>query len=406
MARQLNRLTAIAVTRAKEPGYYSDGGGLFLRIGPTGAKSWSFRYKVAGKTHEMGLGPTHTISLAEARQRAQHARKQRLDGIDPITARRAKRARQEAAAAKAMTFRQAAERYVRAHRAGWVPRHAMIWETSLSIHTYPVIGNIAVADIELAHVMRVLEPMWQDKTDTANRVRSRIEAVLGWATTHGYRSGDNPARWRGHLENLLPKQSKVQPIVPFAALPYADISDFMARLRQQPSISARALEFVILTGTRTGEVLGAEWSEIDLSDRLWIIPAKRMKARREHRVPLSDPAVDLLEALPRAGEHVFQGATGSVLEGTALLMVMRRMGKRGTTVHGFRSTFSTWAAERTNYSFEVREMALAHLVGSQVERAYQRSDLFERRRRLMQDWATFCSTPAASGEVVAIRSVT
>lgn len=403
MARQLNRLTAIAVTRAKKPGYYSDGGGLFLRIGPTGAKSWSFRYKVAGKTHEMGLGPTHTIKLVEARQRAQHARKQRLDGIDPIAARRATRARQEAAAAKAMTFRQAAERYFAAHRAGWVPDHAKIWERSLSIHAHPIIGHIAVADVELAHIMSVLEPMWLRKTHTANAVRSRIEAVLGWATTHGYRSGDNPARWRGHLENLLPKQSKVRPIVPFAALPYADINDFMARLRQQPSISARALEFAILTGTRTGEVLGTEWSEIDLSDRLWIIPAKRMKARREHRVPLSDPAVELIDALPRGGEHVFQGATGSVLEGTALLMVMRRMGKRGTTVHGFRSTFSTWAAERTNYSFEVREMALAHLVGNQVERAYQRSDLFERRRRLMQDWAAFCSTPAASGEVVTLR---
>jgi integrase len=265
-------------------------------------------------------------------------------------------------------------------------------------------SNIGVADIELAHVVSVLEPIWHDKTATASVVRSRIEAVLGWATTHGYRSGENTARWRGHMENLLPRPSKVRRPEQFAALPYSQIGEFMAELRQRHGLAERALEFAILTATRTGEVLGAKWSEIDLSGKVWVVPAERMKARREHRVPLGGAVVELLQDLPRDGDYVFETADGRRLHDRSLLMGLARMGRRDYTVHGFRSTFSTWAAERTNYSFEVREMALAHVVGNQVERAYQRSDLFERRRRLMEDWAEFCVTPATSGAVVALQS--
>jgi integrase len=275
----------------------------------------------------------------------------------------------------------------------------------MAMHVYPVLGKLGIADIELAHVMSVLQPIWQQKTDTARRVRSRIETVLAWATTRGYRSGENPSRWRGHVENLLPRPSKVRRAEQFASLAYSKIGEFMAHLRQQDGLAQRALEFGILTATRTGEVLAAEWTEVHFAERLWVIPAERMKARREHRVPLSDTAVTLLQALPRQGDHVFQGAGGGRLGPKALHRALVLMQWPGTTVHGFRSTFSTWAAERTNYSFEVRELALAHSVGSQVERAYQRSDLFDRRRRLMQDWAEFCAAPAAaSGEVVALRS--
>lgn len=404
MARAIHKLSALAVNRAKAFGYYGDGGGLYLRVGPTGAKSWVFRFKEAGRAHEMGLGALHTIPLTDARELAYECRRNRLSGINPIEARRAGRDQAKLATAKAMSFREAAKQYLAAHRAGWrSPRHAAMWEASIDTYVNPVIGALPVAAIDLPLVMKVLEPLWNDKTETASRVRGRIEAVLGWATTRGYRTGDNPARWRGHLENLLPKPGKVKRVERFAAMPYAEIGAFMVELRQQKSIAARALEFAILTAARTGEVIGARWDEINMTERLWTVPAERMKAGREHRVPLSDAAMVVLDELRATpvDEYVFPGVAGPLNHKT-LLRLLERMQRTDITVHGFRSTFRDWAAERTSFPAEVAEMALAHSVGSAVEQAYRRSDLFDRRRRLMDDWAGYCAAPAAAGEVVAI----
>jgi integrase len=280
-----------------------------------------------------------------------------------------------------------------------------MWEASIETYVNPVIGTLPVAAIDLPLVMKVLEPIWTTTTETASRLRGRIEAVLGWATTRGYRQGDNPARWRGHLEKLLPKPGKVKRVERFPALPYAGVSAFMAELRRQDSIGAHPLEFLILTAARTGEVTGARWDEISLAERLWTVPASRMKAGREHRVPLSDAAVAIVEqmAATRLNDYVFPGSAGP-LNHKALLRVLTRMGRSDITVHGMRSTFRDWAAERTNYPAEVAEMALAHTVGSAVEQAYRRSDLFERRRRLMDDWARFCHQLPAAGNVVTIRA--
>jgi integrase len=406
MARPIHKLTAIQVTRAKRPGYYSDGGGLFLRVGPTGAKSWAFRFADAGKRHEMGLGPCHTISLVEARQKAQDARKLRLEHVNPIEARRSAQAQDKAPRVKAMTFRQCAEAFIEAHRAGWSGRRqATQWTNSLTNSAFPIMGELPVAVVELAHVLAAIEPMWSSKPETANRVRSRIESVLDWAAARGYRQGDNPARWRGHLDKLLPNKSKVKPVTAHVAMPYIELPAFIAMLRQRDTVHSRALEFLILTATRTNEALGARWDEIDLNARTWTVPAARMKSRRDHRVPLCDRAVAIIEQMAelRAGEYVFPGRAGR-LGHDAIFRELARIGQ-DVNAHGFRSSFRDWAAERTAFPEIVAEMSLAHTVGDAVVRAYRRSDLFEQRRRLMDAWAAFCAEPAASGEVVTIRSI-
>ena len=397
MARQLGKLKALDVTRAKQPGHYGDGGGLYLLIGPTGAKSWVFRFRERGRLREMGLGPVHTISLAQARERARLCREQRLDGLDPIEARKALRAQARLEAAKAMTFEQCAEAYIDAHQAGWRnPKHAAQWPSSLTTYVYPVFGSLPVQAVDVGLVMKALEPIWTKKAETASRVRGRIENVLDWATTRGYRAGENPARWKGHLENLLPSRRKVRQVEHLAAMPYAEVPGFMPQMHQQEGIAARALEFAILTASRTGEVLGAKWSEIDLERRLWVIPAKRMKGGREHRVPLSEPSLSILAAMGevRESDLVFPGGRDrQSLSNRAMLAVLQRM-RRGETVHGFRSSFADWCTEQTNFPSEARELALAHTVGSAVERAYRRGDLFEKRRQLAAAWARFCATPA------------
>jgi len=282
MARTIGKLTALAITQAKRRGYYGDGGGLFLQVSATAAKSWVFRFKEDRRLREMGLGPTHTVSLAEARQKALDCRKARLDGRDPIEARRAERMHAKLDAAKAMTFVACAERYIASHKAGWRnPKHAAQWPATLGTYVYPVFGSLPVQAVNVGLVMKAIEPIWVQKPETAGRVRGRIESVLDWATARGYREGENPARWRGHLENRLPKKSKVRRVEHHAALPYADIAAFIAELRQQEGVAARALEFAILTAARTGEVIGAKWDEIDLSERLWVVPAERMKAGKE-----------------------------------------------------------------------------------------------------------------------------
>ena len=398
MPRTIGKLTALAIDKAKRRGYYGDGGGLFLQVSASGSKSWVFRFKDAGRLREMGLGATHTVGLAEAREKARECRRLRLDGIDPIEARIVARAQARLAAATATAFKDCAERYIASHRAGWrSPTHAAQWPSTLGRYVYPVFGSLPVQAVDVGLVLKALEPIWTAKPETANRVRGRIESVLDWATARGYRQGENPARWRGHLENLLPGKSKVRRVKHHAALPHAEIGNFVARLKQRDGMAARALEFTILTAARTGEVIGARWSEINFSERIWMVPAERMKADKEHRVPLSDAAIAILKDLVkvRHGDFIFPGGRGArPISNMAMAMMLRRMGRNELTVHGFRSSFRDWAAERTSFPPEVAEMALAHAVGDKVEAAYRRGDLFQKRRQLMEAWARFCTAPA------------
>jgi integrase len=400
MVRTTGRLTALKVERAKQPGMYADGGGLYLQVTEGGA-SWLYRFMLNKRARWMGLGPLALYGLAEARALALDARRLRHQGVDPIEARRAARAQTRLDAAKAMTFQQCADRYIAAHRPGWRNgKHAAQWEATLVTYAGPVIGPLPVQAIDTALVMKVIEPIWETKPETASRLRGRIENVLDWARVRGYREGENPARWRGHLDHLLPARGKVRRVEHHAALPYAELPGLLVALREQQGIAARALEFTILTASRTGETIGARWSEFDLLNKTWTVPAERMKASREHRVPLSARALAIvqeMQALRPAGEangFVFRGGkAGRALSNMAFLMLLRRMGRDDLTAHGFRSSFRDWAAERTHFPSEVVEMALAHAVGSKVEAAYRRGDLFGKRRRLMEAWATFCTAP-------------
>ncbi len=407
MARAVERLTAQRVERLKNaeeprPGMYADGAGLYLRVTSDGAKNWVLRYMLDRRPRWMGLGPLSLYGLADARTRALDARRKRHDGIDPIEARRAERARQRLDAAKAITFKQCAVGYIDSHRAGWRnEKHRYQWPATLAAYAYPVIGALPVQAVDTALVLKVLEPIWAAKPETAGRVRQRMENILDFAKVRGYRDGENPARWRGHLDKLLPARSRVREVEHLAALPYAELQAFLASLRTREAIAARGLEFLILTGARTGEVIGARWNEVDLLDKTWTAPAARMKAHREHRVPLSARALAILDEMQAARDgdnpdaFVFPGPkSGKPLSNMALLMLLRRMGLHDLTVHGFRATFKTWASERTSFQNEIIEASLAHLIGGKVEQAYMRGDLFEKRRRLMQQWATFCTTPS------------
>jgi integrase len=372
---------------------YADGGGLYLQITEGGA-SWVYRYMLNGRAREMGLGPLALFGLQEARAKALDARRLRHEAVDPIEARRAARAQTRLDAAKAITFQQCADRYIKDHRAGWRNgKHVEQWESSVRRFTFPVIGALPVQAIDTALVRKVLDPIWTTKPETASRVRGRIESILDWAKASGYRTGENPARWRGHLDDLLPPRSKLCRVEHYSAMPYDDLSVFLIELRQKKGIDARALEFTILTAARVSEAVGARWSEI--SGDVWTIPAERMKGGKAHRVPLSRRAMELLEALPRTGDLIFPGPKlGRALNINAPRKLLIGMGYR-ITVHGFRSSFRDWAAERTNYPDHVVEQALAHTIGSAVVRAYRRTDVFEQRRLLMQQWATFCTTASA-----------
>lgn len=393
MAREIGKLTAVAVRAQKNPGLYNDGGGLYLQVTERGAKTWIFRFMLMGRRRDMGLGALHTISLAEAREEARRCRQLVREGIDPIDKRKSERLAARAAALPAMTFKQCAEAYIRAHEASWKnDKHTAQWTSTLTAYVYPMIGNLLVNAVDTGLVMKVLDPIWVAKTETASRVRGRIEVILDWATVRKYREGENPARWKGNLDKLLPARNKVQKPEHHSALPYDQISGYMKDLRGQDGVAARALEFAILTAARTGEVLAASWTEFDLEKRLWTIPAERMKAGREHRVPLSDAALAVLRRMQELGEqaYVFPGARKNrPLSTMALLMVLRRMKRTDLTAHGFRSTFRDWAAEQTNFPSEVAEMALAHAVGSKVEAAYRRGDLFEKRQAIMDAWGLY-----------------
>jgi integrase len=409
MARTTERLTALKVERLTDkPGMHADGSGLYLQVTDNGA-SWIYRYMLGGRSREMGLGPLALFGLQEARAKALDARRLRHEGIDPIEARKAARLRLRLDEAKAMTFKQCAEAYLKAHRAGWHNgKHAAQWEATLATYAEPIIGVLPVQAIDTALVLKVLEPIWTVKPETASRVRGRIESILDWARAREYRVGENPARWRGHLDKLLPAPSKVRKVRHHAALPYSELPNFLIELRSQPGIAARALEFTILTAARTNETIGSTPHEINGSEKLWTVPADRMKAKREHRVPLSGRALAILaEAESARGaedQFIFPGGKSSKpLSNMAMTEVLRRMGRSDITVHGFRSTFRDWAAERTNFPNEMVEMALAHAVSDKVEAAYRRGDMFEKRRRLMDAWTEFCSRRAPAGTMVNLR---
>jgi integrase len=410
-------LTAKFVERHKKPGRYTDDNGLYLQIKNDDNRSWLFRYERDGVERWMGLGPTHTVSLKEAREKARKARQQLLDDIDPIDARKEAVAARKLAAAKMMTFKECADAYIVASRSQWRNiKHSNQWTSTLKTYAYPIIGALPVSAIDTGLVLKVLEQnieiepvgsLWATRPETASRVRQRIEAVLGWATVRGYRSGDNPARWKNHLEAALLRaggKTKHHP-----SLPYDDMPTFMARLRAKESISARALEFCILTATRTSEVIKAKWDEMDFDKLTWTIPAERMKANREHKVPLSDRAMAIIENLPHEEDNpfIFVGANkGKPLGQMALLQVLRGL-RTGLVVHGFRSTFRTWCAERTSYEHMVAELALGHTQSDKLLQAYQRGDLFDKRRRLMADWANYCASlgTAITDNVRSIRGV-
>jgi integrase len=361
---------------------------------------------VAGKRRDMGLGGFPDVTLAMARESARVARESIKSGIDPIAQRAAARSALAASREASVTFEDAARKFIAAKSGEWKnAKHAQQWTNTLEAYAFPVVGNLVCADVALPHILKILEPIWSAKNETASRLRGRIESVLDWATVRGFRKGENPARWKGHLDKLLSAPGKVQKVEHHEAVAVDSLGAFIQDLRKREGIAARALEFLILTAARSGEVRGAVWSEIDMTGRIWTIPPERMKAGKEHRVPLSDAAVRLLEALPRiaGNDLVFPSPRGLVLSDMTLTAVMRRM-KRDEVPHGFRSTFRDWASERTNYPREVAEMALAHTIGDKVEAAYRRGDLFEKRARMMQDWATFCDTITTAGQVIPIRA--
>lgn len=406
MARRLNRLTVREVKALSKPGRHADGGNLYLQIAPSGSKQWVFLFQHNGKQREMGLGRADTgeVTLAEARERAIEARRLLSQGIDPIDARKAARA---SASAASVTFGAFADDYVATHRSGWSnPKHAAQWEMTLGDAYCKSIRSMPIADITVEDVLSVLSPVWNSVPETARRVRMRLEKVLDAARVRGLRTGDNPARWKGYLDHVLPRHSKSSR-GHHAALPWTEVPSFIARLTVLPGTAAKAFRYLILTAARTTEVLNARWSEIDLEKAVWTIPAERMKSRREHRVPLSPGAVEVLKSVQGLhAEFVFPAPSASKpLSGMALLMLLRRLRRDDITAHGMRSTFKDWASERTDFAGEVSEMALAHVVENATEAAYRRGDLFEKRRQLMLAWGRYCTEVSASN-VVAINNYT
>ena len=396
MPRKVNNaLTPLTVKNAK-PGRHADGGGLHLLVKESGARSWVFRFMLNGKSRDVGLGTAGPggTSLADARTARDALRLKVKAGIDPLQERQQEAeealAMAQAANVAGITFKAVAEAYIETNEGSWRnDKHRLQWKNTLSTYVYPVIGDLPVAKVGTAHVLQILEPIWKAKTETASRLRGRMETILDAAKARGYRDGENPARWRGHIAQILPARSRLTR-GHHKAMPYEAVPAFVGALHQRAAVAALALEFAILTAARTGEVIGAKWGEVDLEKAVWTIPASRMKAGKEHRVPLSPRAVEILNAVQELRqEWLFPAVRGGTLSGMAMSMLLRRM-QVDVTVHGFRSSFRDWCAESTGYAHEVAEMALAHTIDNKVERAYRRGDLFDKRRRLMGDWATFC----------------
>jgi len=402
------KLTATGVAKQAKPGRFADGGGLYLLVKPDGRRTWVFRWrdKVSGKLRDKGLGPygKHDVTLAEARKIAGDCRRMVRNNQDPIEEARQSLLDAKLAYAKRLTFGDCVDRYVDAHKAGWKnSKHAAEWPSSLNRYAGKLLV-LPVADIDTGLVMQCIEPQWATKTETMTRVRQRIEAVLAWAAVRGYRTGDNPAQWRNHLDKLLPAPNKLKNVQHLAALPYTDAGSFMAKLREKDSLASKALELQILTATRPGEVVNATWDEIDLEAKVWTIPKDRMKADKEHEIPLSPQAVKLIKSLPRVCDFVFPGPSLKKGITTAAGMKLIKELHSGITAHGFRSTFREWAGDQTNYPRETIEHALAHQLKDRAEAAYYRKSQFPKRVKLMASWAKFCdTTPTDADNVTPIR---
>lgn len=400
MARSLQRLSALTVDRAKAPGYLHDGGGLYLQVTSAGRKSWIFRYSLAGRRPEMGLGPYPEISLAAARTAAAGARSLVKAGKDPIRERDAEIERQRLERARGVTWGEALPQFLAAHEGTWRnAKHRQQWRNTLDTYASPILGRLKMSAIDTAEVTKVLDPIWHTLPETASRVRGRIERVWDWAKVKGYCAGENPARWRGHLDKVYPAPGKVRKVKHHAAVAIDALPATYGRLTQSDGMAALALRFVILTAARAGEVTGAKWPEIDLEGKIWTVPPERMKARREHRVPLSSEAVAILTQQRECmhGDYVFPGwRDGRPLSIASLTKALKTAGRGSATVHGFRSTFKDWASERTETPNEVTEMALAHVIEDKVEAAYRRGELMTKRALLMGRWATFATSGRAT----------
>jgi len=406
MAKKSEQLTALKVKKLKEAGSYPDGQGLYLQVSKSNNKTWFYRYQTNGKGHKHGLGSYPTITLDMARKKATACRILRDKGIDPIEYKKQQTLDEELAKLKGITFEKCATAYIDSHKAGWKNRkHEQQWRNTLKTYAYPYIGKLAVKSIDTGLVLKVLEPIWYEKTETATRVRQRIENILDWAKVRKYRTGENPALWRGHLDKTLPKPTKVQKVKHFDAMPYVDVPKYFQKIRKTETLAAKALAFIILTASRNGEARGATWTEIDLTKGVWELPAERMKAGRPHRVPLSKEAIKVLKEAKKFShdEYVFAGLKKGKPISEAAIRNLIKTDYSDVTIHGFRSSFRDWCAEITNYPREVAEAALAHTLKDKTEAAYQRGDIFMKRRKLMDAWAGYCQRGGKSADIVPIK---
>ena len=394
MPTLLNKLTALKVTNTTEPGLYADGGNLYLQIGKRGGKSWIFRYRRNGRLRDMGLGSFPTVTLADARKRATAHRNTLTEGKDPLYAKEQDLIEQKLKESESLTFMECAETYIDIHKAGWSnQKHIDQWTSTINTYVKKYFGDKPVSEIDVHDIEACLKPIWNKKTETATRIRGRIESILDWATVKGYRKGDNPARWKETLRHMLTAPTKIHKVRHHPALPYSEIQKFVHQINAHPGISSYALRFTILTACRTSEVIKAKWHEFDMDERVWSIPEERMKMNRPHRVPLTDEMMKILRSLEliRSNDYLFPGQKeNKPISNMAMLVLLKRMNRGDITVHGLRSTFRDWAAETTEYSGDVVEMALAHKIQNDVEAAYRRGDLLEKRRALMAEWNNYC----------------
>ncbi|WP_428354037.1 tyrosine-type recombinase/integrase [Methyloprofundus sp.] len=399
MARRITKkLAPKTIQSLRTKGLYGDGDGLWLKVTDSGSQSWIFRYTRDKKSRSIGLGSARLVPVTKAREEIFKYRQLLTEGKDPFTFKKALDEERRKLIDDVITFQFCATSYINSHKASWKnAKHTQQWTNTLATYAYPVIGGLLVKEIDTALIMRILEPIWLSKNETAGRLRGRIENIIAWAATQGYRSAENPARWKGHLENLLAKPSKVKKVKHHKALPYSEMYTFMQSLRNHDSVSANALEFLILTAARTNEVINATWDEIDLKNKVWIISTAKVKASREHRVPLSSRVIEIINemAAVRVSDFIFTGRSRSGgLSNAAMDKLLQVTMKYDVTVQGFRSTFRGWAAERTNYPRDLCEMALAHAIKDKTEAAYRRGDMIEKRRKLMQDWLKYTELPS------------